>query len=136
MSQLFQDHEYKNFVKSIKEKIYKSQYEALKAVNKQLIELYWELGRLIVEKQEDEKWGKSIVEQIAKDLQEKFPNVKGFSSRNLWKMRSFYMFYKDEIKLPLLVAEISWSKNLVIMEKSKDMLQMCRILAELGLPVN
>lgn len=124
MSELFQGNEYIDFVRDIKEKIYKSQYEALKAVNKQLIELYWELGRLIIEKQENEQWEKSIVEQLAKDLKAEFPNIKGFSSRNLWKMRSFYMFYKDETKLPPLVAEISWSKNLVIMEKCKDMFQV------------
>jgi predicted nuclease of restriction endonuclease-like (RecB) superfamily len=124
MSELFQDNQYINFVNSIKDKIYKSQYEALKAVNKQLIELYWELGKLIVEKQEEEQWGKSIVEQLAKDLKAEFPNIKGFSSRNLWNMRIFYLFYKDNTKLQPLVAEISWTKNIIIIEKCKDLLQV------------
>jgi predicted nuclease of restriction endonuclease-like (RecB) superfamily len=124
MSELFQDNQYINFVNSIKDKIYKSQYEALKAVNKQLIELYWELGKLIIEKQEEEQWGKSIVEQLAKDLKAEFPNIKGFSSRNLWNMRIFYLFYKDNTKLQPLVAEISWTKNIIIIEKCKDLLQV------------
>lgn len=124
VSELFQNTEYKSFIKNIKEKIYKSQYEALKAVNKQLIDLYWELGRLIVEKQEKEKWGRSIVEQLAKDLKVEFPNIKGFSSRNLWNMRIFYIFYKDNEKLQPLVAEIGWTKNIIIIEKSKDLLQV------------
>lgn len=116
--------EYQSFIKNIKERIYKSQYEAMKAVNKHLIALYWEIGKMIVEKQKNEQWGKSIVEQLAKDLKTEFPNIKGFSSRNLWNMRAFYMFYKDKEKLQPLVAEISWTKNIIIIEKSTDLLQV------------
>jgi predicted nuclease of restriction endonuclease-like (RecB) superfamily len=114
---------YQLFFKEIKERILSAQYEALRAVNKELIVLYWDLGKMIVERQEEEGWGKSVVEQLAKDLQKEFPGIKGFSERNLWNMRIFYLTYKDSKKLQPLVAEISWTKNIVIMEKCKDDLE-------------
>ena len=86
--------EYKTFLKEIKERIYKAQYDALKAVNKELINLYWDIGRSIVAKQGALGWGKAIVETLAKDLQKEFPGILGFSSRNLWNMRTFYLTYK------------------------------------------
>lgn len=76
--------EYKNFFKEIKERIYKAQYDALKSVNKELINLYWDIGKLIVAKQDKIGWGKAIVGNFAKDLQKEFPGIKGFSSANLW----------------------------------------------------
>jgi predicted nuclease of restriction endonuclease-like (RecB) superfamily len=114
---------YQLFFKEIKERILSAQYEALRAVNKELIVLYWDLGKMIVERQEEEGWGKSVVERLAKDLQKEFPGIKGFSERNLWNMRIFYLTYKDSKKLQPLVAEISWTKNIVIMEKCKDDLE-------------
>lgn len=115
--------EYKNFVKDIKDKILKSQYEAMKAVNVTLIKLYWEIGKEIYLRQEEKGWGKSIVELLSKELTKEFPDVKGFSARNLWRMRNLYVEYKDNEILPPLVAEISWSKNVVIMEKCKSQLE-------------
>ena len=114
---------YQLFFKDIKERILSAQYEALKAVNKELIALYWDLGKMIVERQEEEGWGKSVVERLAKDLQKEFPGIKGFSERNLWNMRIFYITYKNSKKLQPLVAEISWTKNVVIMGKCKDDLE-------------
>lgn len=115
--------DYKLFVKDIKERIRLAQYDALKAVNKELIELYWDIGKKIVEKQEKHGWGKSIVENLAKDLQNEFPGIKGFSSRNMWNMRNVSLFYKDNPKLQPLVAEISWTKHLIILEKCNDNLE-------------
>ena len=114
---------YKNFVEEIKEKVYRSQYEALKSVNKELIKLYWEIGASIIEKQEQYGWGKSIVENLSKDLQKEFPGVKGFSVQNLWYMRQFCTEYKGKEKLQPLVGEISWSKHIVIISKCKDDLE-------------
>ena len=65
--------EYKTFIKEIKGRIYKAQYDALKAVNKELIQLYWDIGKSIVAKQEKLGWGKAIVKTLAKDLQNEFP---------------------------------------------------------------
>ncbi len=107
----------------IKQRITKAQYEALKVVNKELIALYWDIGKLIISRQQGETWGKSVVEQLSKDLQKEFPGISGFSARNIWRMRDFYLtYYKDE-KLSPLVAEIAWTHNLVIIEKCKDSLE-------------
>ncbi|PIQ93232.1 MAG: DUF1016 domain-containing protein [Nitrospirae bacterium CG_4_10_14_0_8_um_filter_41_23] len=112
--------EYKTFLKEIKERIHKAQYDAFKSVNKELINLYWDIGRSIVAKQEKLGWGKSIVETLARDLQKEFPGIQGFSSANLWRMRNFYITYQENEKLAPLVREISWTKNVIIMERCKD----------------
>ena len=114
---------YNVLFEEIKEQIYKSQYEALKVVNKELIALYMFIGSSIVERQEKYGWGKSVVENLSEDLQKEFPGSRGYSSRNLWRMRNFYLEYKDNTKLPPLVAEIGWSHNIVILEKCKDDLE-------------
>lgn len=115
--------QYKEFLDEIKEKVYKAQYQALKAVNKELINLYWEIGKSILEKQQSYKWGKSVVENLSKDLQDEFPGVKGFSSDNLWRMRKFAMHYSNNEKLAPLVQEIGWSHNIIVMEKCKEDLE-------------
>jgi len=112
--------EYKSFLKEIKDRIYKAQYDALKAVNKELINLYWDIGRSIVAKQDELGWGKAIVETLAKDLQKEFPGMQGFSSANLWRMRNFHLTYCSNEKLAPMVREISWTKNVIIMERCKD----------------
>ncbi|MGV2831580.1 PDDEXK nuclease domain-containing protein [Myxosarcina sp. GI1(2024)] len=104
----------------IKQHIRSAQYEALKAVNQKLIALYWEIGKSIVTRQQGETWGKSVVEQLAQDLQQEFPGISGFSARNIWNMRSFYLEYSQNVKLQPMVAEISWTHNLIIMQKCKD----------------
>ena len=111
---------YKTFLNAIKEKIHQSQYEAMKQVNKALLALYWEIGKSIVEKQKEYGWGKSIVETLSKDLQNEFPGVQGYSADNLWRMRKFYLHYEANTKLALMVQEITWSHNIVVMEKCKD----------------
>ena len=112
--------EYKTFFKEIKERIYKAQYDALKAVNKELINLYWDIGKSIVAKQEKLGWGKAIVETLAQDLQKEFSGIQGFSSANLWRMRNFYLAYQKNEKLAPLVREISWTKNIIILERCKN----------------
>ena len=99
-----------------------AQYEALKAVNTQLIDLYWELGMSISEKQAL-GWGKAIVPTLSKELQKEFPSMSGFSTTNLWYMVQLYTEYKDDANLQPVVGEISWSKHLVILSKCKDSLE-------------
>jgi predicted nuclease of restriction endonuclease-like (RecB) superfamily len=115
--------DYGNLFVEVKQRIRSAQYEALKAVNKELITLYWDIGKMIVTRQEGTTWGKSVVEQLAKDLQNEFPGISGFSSRNIWRMRDFYLAYNAEEFLPPMVAEIGWTHNLVILEKCKDNLE-------------
>lgn len=112
--------DYGMFIREIKEKIRSSQYEAMKTLNTALITLYWEIGEEIFHQQQEKGWGKSIVEVLAGELKKEFPDVKGFSARNLWNMRNFYTTYNGDLKLQPMVAEISWTKNLIIMEKCKD----------------
>lgn len=112
--------DYSDFLIQVKERIRKAQYEALRAVNKELINLYWDIGSMIVEKQKEFGWGKSVVENLAKDLQKEYAGIKGFSSANIWRMRNFYVQYSGNEKLAPLVREISWAKNIAIMEKCRD----------------
>ena len=107
----------------IKQRIRAAQYEALKAVNTELIALYWDIGRLIIQRQTGETWGKSVVGNLAHDLQKEFPGIGGFSVSNLWRMRLFYEAYADNEKLAPMVREISWTKNILIFEKCKDNLE-------------
>ncbi|MGB5710759.1 MAG: DUF1016 N-terminal domain-containing protein [Waterburya sp.] len=119
MSELNAD-KYGRLLGEIKQHIRSAQYEALKAVNQKLIALYWDIGKSIVTRQQGETWGKSVVEQLALDLQREFPGISGFSARNIWNMRSFYLEYSQNVKLQPMVAEISWTHNLIIMQKCKD----------------
>jgi len=123
MQHSLQNREFTTFVKEIKTKILSSQYEALKAVNKELINLYWDIGKNIVEKQEEFGWGKSVVKNLSQELQKEFVGMKGFSVQNLWNMRQFYLEYYENEKLQPLVGEISWTKNVVIFQKCKDSLE-------------
>lgn len=111
---------YNELLGEIKDRIRTAQYAALMAVNKELIGLYWDIGKSIVERQEGETWGKSVVEKLSKDLREEFPEQKGFSSTSLWYMRNFYLAYYKIEKLPPLVGEIGWSHNRIILDKCKD----------------
>jgi len=126
---------YGSFIKEIKELIYRRQYEALKKVSTELIQLYWEIGEEIDRQQREQGWGKSVVEVLSKELQKEFPGIQGFSARNIWRMRNFYLEYSQMVNLPPstteiqkpnlppLVADVGWSHNCVIIEKCKDPLQ-------------
>ena len=115
--------DFTNFVKDIKEKILSSQYEALKSVNKELINLYWDIGKNIVLKQEAFGWGKSVVKNLSDELRKEFVGMRGFSVQNLWNMRLFYSEYNENEKLQTLTREIGWTHNVVIFQKSKDSLE-------------
>ena len=104
------DKNYNNFIKELKSKIYSAKSNAILSVNRLMIELYFEIGKEIVSNQEVLDWGKSVVEQMSKDLISEFGEKSGYSSSNLWRMRNFYLSYKDNAKLAQLVREISWDK--------------------------
>jgi predicted nuclease of restriction endonuclease-like (RecB) superfamily len=106
--------DYRSLLVAVKHRIQAAQYEALKAVNRELMALYWDIGELIVTRQEIAGWGKSVVEQLAQDLQVEFHGMAGFSARNIWNMRNFYVTYRTNEKLQPMVAEIGWTHNLVI----------------------
>lgn len=118
--------EYASTLASLKKQIQECQIRAITAVNKELVNLYWTIGKIIVEKQESSGWGSKFIEKLAKDLQSEFPGIEGFSRTNIFRMRAFYIAYK---KVPPAVgqldkgtdlgvlAKIPWSHNVVLMEK-------------------
>lgn len=115
--------DYQPLIDDIKDLIQQKQYQVLKKMNSETINLYWEIGEEIYRQQQEKGWGKSIVNILSKELQNAFPGANGYSSANLWRMRNFYLTYKDSEKLAPLVREISWSNNIVIMEKCKNDLE-------------
>ena len=99
--------DYATFITDLKARIRSARLSAARAVNRDLILLYWALGRAVVEKQAQHGWGDSIVETLAKDLQKAFPGTTGFSERNLWYMRRFYEACSAPEFLQQAVAELS-----------------------------
>lgn len=93
MNEIIKHSEYRDWLRDLKQQIKTGQIKAALSVNSQMIMLYWDLGRQIVEKQENAKWGSGFIEQLSKDLREEFPEMKGFSAKNLRYMRVFYKFY-------------------------------------------
>ena len=88
--------EYKEWLKEIKQKFQNSQIKASIQVNSTLLEFYWNLGNEIVEKQKNSTWGSGFLQQLSNDLIVEFPNVKGFSKRNLELVRKWYLFWKQD----------------------------------------
>ena len=112
--------EYQNFRDDILSRIRSAQYEAMRAVNKEMIALYWEIGKQITERQKQLGWGKSVVENLSKDIQKEFPGIQGFGVSNLRDMARFYTEYQSNEILQPLVGEISWTKHILILTKCKD----------------
>lgn len=136
---------YHELLEDLKSRVRTAQLKATFAANRELIQLYWDIGRLIVERQDQEGWGKSVVERLAADIQRAFPGMQGFSARNVWRMRTFYLAYRSIVSilpqavaetgkpilptalaefggsnLPQAVAEIPWGHNVLILEKIKE----------------
>lgn len=107
MNEIVKASEYVRLLDDIKHSIQSYRTKAALAVSRELVFLNWEIAKQIVTVQEREGWGKSVVEQLSNDLKEAFPENKGFSTRSLWRMRSFYLYYNEiDVNLPQLVAEI------------------------------
>ena len=120
---------------SIKNEIENSRIRAVKAANSIQLDLYWKIGQIIFNRKAEEKWGSSVVENLSDDLRSEYPEIKGLSSSNLWRMLKFFTSYRDNEKLAPLVREIGWSQNVAIFEKCKDNLEKefyLRITAKFG----
>lgn len=110
-----------DFIHEVKNQIKSAQYRALQKVNIEQIQLYWNIGKTILERQQQYGWGKGIVEILAAELQKEFIGINGFSARNLWYMRNLYeQYYCSTLILQPLVAEIPWTHNILILEKCKN----------------
>ncbi|KAA0127316.1 DUF1016 domain-containing protein [Chryseobacterium sp. SN22] len=94
--------------------------KAIKAVNSELISLYWNIGEYISKKVELSEWGQSVVRELAQYIQANEPEIKGFSDKNLWRMKQFYEAYREFPKVSTLLREISWSHNLSIFSRCKS----------------
>ena len=138
------DSDYKRWIVEVKQKIRSTQIKAAIAVNSALIEFYWDLGRMISEK--EAVWGAKLIEQVSKDLREEFPDMQGLSRSNLFYSKKFYQFYNvmplvqqpvglmgqqpvDQLQVTVnqgdaivqqRVALIPWGHNILICAKSKD----------------
>jgi predicted nuclease of restriction endonuclease-like (RecB) superfamily len=124
---------YSEFLTDLKQRVRAAQIHAALAANSEMIALYWDMGKAIVERQSAEGWGKGVVERLAADLQREFPGVAGFSSLNVWRMRAFYLAWTEELRnlsqpvtefeiaeLSQLVKELPWGQNLVLIHKLDD----------------
>ena len=140
MSELTNDKEYRDWIVSIKSRVQASQIKAAVAVNVAMLELYWCIGDQIVDRQENASWGSGFLKQMSQDLLIEFPDMKGFSVRNLQRIRRWYQFWSDAVEMvkqpvalippqavanslsnaPQLVAQIPWGHNGLILEKLSD----------------
>jgi predicted nuclease of restriction endonuclease-like (RecB) superfamily len=135
---------YGELLADLKSRIRAAQLRAAVAANREMISLYWDIGRTISERQDRDGWGTSVLEQLGRDLRAAFPETQGFSSRNLWRMRALYRAYAPSGNsatavaelgaagspgglaegrvefLPQSVAEIPWGHNIVLLEKVRD----------------
>jgi predicted nuclease of restriction endonuclease-like (RecB) superfamily len=95
--------------------------KAIRAVNAELINLYWSIGEHISTKIEQSEWGDSVVKELSNFIQTNEPEIKGFSDKNIWRMKQFFETYRDFPKLLPLLKEISWTNNLLIFSRCKSM---------------
>ena len=126
---------YGSFVEALKARIRDAQIKAALAVNRELLTLYWNIGREIVERQGTEGWGGRVLERLADDLQRAFPAVAGFSRTNVYRMRAFYLAYPSKVggsevvpqlvgqlaqTLPATIADLPWGHHAVLLERVKE----------------
>jgi predicted nuclease of restriction endonuclease-like (RecB) superfamily len=101
--------EYRNFITDLKSRIQSARISAARALNSEVIILYWDIGQRIVQKQQALGWGDSVVELVAADLQREFPSLTGFSAQNVWRMRQFFILHTQTDFLSQVVREIKKS---------------------------
>ncbi len=127
MSDLINNKDYANWLKELKQKFRETQIKASVKVNSELLNFYWDLGKEIVEKQKKTKWGDKFLEKLSKDLMSEFPDVKGFSKRNLEQIRRWYVFWDEKsqfakqpaTQITNLITQIPWWHNVIIISKCK-----------------
>ncbi len=90
----------------------------LQTANQELVSLYWEVGKILHAKTESEDWGQKTIEALAAHLKSRYPDLKGFSRRGLYRMRQFYETYPGSI-VPTLLTQLSWSHHLLIFSQCK-----------------
>lgn len=117
--------DYTSTLAILKKEVLESQLSAATKVNKELINLYWKIGKIIVEKQEKNGWGTSVIEKLAKDLQNEFPSIEGFSRANVFRMKAFFTAYEKVAQAvrhfeSLPIFGIPWGHNILLLQKTKN----------------
>jgi predicted nuclease of restriction endonuclease-like (RecB) superfamily len=114
--------DYQDWVKMLKNRIQAAQQRAVLAVNQELLQLYWQIGRDILLRQHEQGWGAKVIERLAQDLRSAFPALKGFSRANLLYMRSFaenWPDFQSDPNVQQAVGQIPWGHNLILISKLK-----------------
>jgi predicted nuclease of restriction endonuclease-like (RecB) superfamily len=111
---------YPQFLADLKTRIRAAQLRASVAINRELVLLYWQIGRDILERQQRESWGAKVIDRLAVDLKREFPDMKGFSVRNLKYMRRFAQAWTDDEFVQQVAAQLPWFHNCVLLDKVAD----------------
>src|SRR5579871_4172665 len=111
---------YEEFLRDVKERVRTAQVRAALAVNRELVLLYWSIGRDVLTRQAEQGWGAKVIERLSADLRREFPEMKGFSRTNLLYMRAFAEAYPDEVIVQQVAGQIPWFHNCVLLDKVKD----------------
>ena len=111
---------YFSLLQEIKEKVASTRLKTVLKANEEMVLMYWEIGGSILEKQKVEGWGAKVIDRLSFDLREAFPDMKGFSSRNLKYMRAFAVAWSDKVIVQELLAQLSWYQNIALLEQLKD----------------
>lgn len=109
--------DYKDFIEKIKENIKSQRYQIVRQANANMICMYWQIGKMIVQKQKEEGWGTKVIDRISFDLKKAFPDMKGFSTRNIKYMQKLAITWENEIIVQQLVAQLPWGINIALMDK-------------------
>ncbi len=128
MSNLIEQVNYKNLLQEIKQEIRHSQQKAISSVNIQMLILYFNIGKMISQKQKELGWGAKVIDKLSLDIKNEISDIKGFSTRNIKRMLRFYKEYKElsalvpqpVAQLEILVFQIPWGHNILLIEKIKD----------------
>ncbi len=113
--------QYNELLTTIKTRIRQAQVRAVLSANSEMLMLYWDIGRIIYDRQKKEGWGSAVIPRLSKDIRNELPEIKGFSVRNLQRMIRFYKEYSPlDKKVPQAVAQLPWGHNILLIEKVKN----------------
>jgi predicted nuclease of restriction endonuclease-like (RecB) superfamily len=113
--------EYSTLLRDIKERIQKAQIKAVLSVNAEMINLYWDIGKMIYVKQKQESWGSKVIQNLSKDINNELPEIKGFSERNIGFMLQLYKEYESDFPIvKQLVSQLPWGHNILLIQRVKD----------------
>ncbi|MFT6778020.1 MAG: putative nuclease of restriction endonuclease-like (RecB) superfamily [Paraglaciecola sp.] len=131
MTKLIFDQDYKQWISALKQQFRQAQLKAVVKVNSELLQFYWQLGKDILARQQGTQWGDGFLTQLSKDLSTEFPEIKGFSKRNLELIRKWRRYWQQvEVAQPAIakqlvsqLVQIPWGHNVVIVSQSKNIEQ-------------